>query len=89
MLLLFLFQVCGTRGEESSGRRTWFRPSLSPHPSRLFSLQALSHLAFPPRAQTGAHIPGVPPCHTSALLEDNVTPEKLGDALFPDSEART
>lgn len=48
--------------------------------------------ALPPRlpsqsANRHTHPWGALRCHTSALLEDNVTPEQLGDALFPDSEA--
>lgn len=87
-MLLFLFQACGTRGEESSGRCSYFPFPPFPRPSSLFSLAGSLPPPLPsPRANTDPARALL--CHTTALPEDNGIPEQLGDALFWDSEAIT
>lgn len=89
-MVLFLFQAYEMRGEESSGRCSYF-PS-SPFPPPLQSVFTAGSL--PPRlpslsANRRTDLARVPLCHTTALSEDNVIPEQLGERLFSNSEAIT
>lgn len=58
-------------------------PSLCPHPSNVFSLRALPHLAWLPRAQTRACILDVLSSFTPASFENTCDPGAAGRHALP------
>ena len=99
LLLLFLFQVCGTTGEESSGRCSSFPspPSLLPTsplpaPQPQPQPQVCFHCTLSPTSpllpeRKRAHVPWTcsPLSHVYPCRR-HVTPEQTGHALFPGLE---